>query len=252
MHLELEGKTALVTGSSRGIGRAIAVALHREGCGVMLNARGEDRLRHLANELGERAAFFPADVTDPRACAALVEATLRKWRAIDVLICNVGSGASVGPGDENPGEWQRMFTINLASCTNMVETAKAALIASRGAIVCISSICGVAAVPGAPITYSAAKAALNAYVRGVARPLGVSGVRINAIAPGNILFEDSVWTRKLGNSPAEVDAMLKRDVALQRLGRPEEIADFALFLASPRAAFSTGAVYVVDGGQVQN
>lgn len=251
MQLELEGKTALVTGSSRGIGRAIARALHREGCNVMLNARGEAALRRAAAELGERAAFHASDATDPRACAALMEATLCRWNAIDILVCNVGSGASVGPGDETLEEWQRMLAINLLSCANMVAAAQAALIASRGAIVCISSICGVETVTDAPLAYSAAKAALNAYVRGVARPLGRHGVRINAIAPGNVLFEGSVWERKLAEDAPGVETLLKRDVALGRLGRADEIADFAVFLASPRAAFATGGVYVVDGGQAR-
>lgn len=252
MQLELDGKTALITGSSRGIGRAIAEAFHREGCNVMLNARAEAPLQRAAGTLGGRTGFFACDVTDARACAALVAATLDKFATIDVLVCNVGSGASVRPGEESSAEWQRMLAINLASCTNMVEAAQAPLIASRGAVVCISSICGVETVPGAPVIYSAAKAALNAYVRGLARPLGAASVRINAIAPGNIAFEGSVWADKLAADPAGVEVMLKRDVALGRLGRPDEIADLALFLASPRAAFTTGSVYVADGGQVRS
>lgn len=252
MNLELEGRAALITGSSRGIGRAIAGALHREGCNVMLNARGEESLRHAAAEMGKRAASFASDATDPQACVALVDATLRRWGAVDILVCNVGSGASVSPGDEAHGEWQRMLAVNLLSCANMIAAAKTALITSRGAIVCISSICGVETVTGAPLAYSAAKAALNAYVRGIARPLGSQGVRINAIAPGNILFEGSVWERKLAEDAPAVETFLKREVALGRLGRTEDIADFAVFLASQRAAFATGGVYVVDGGQVRS
>ena len=116
---------------------------------------------------------------------------------------------------------------------------------AKGSIVCISSIAGLEAL-GAPATYSAAKAALNAYVRSVARPLARAGVRINAVAPGN--FESETWSRK---DPAAVQAMLEREVALKRLGKPREIADFVVFLASPRAAFATGAVFVVDGGQTR-
>ena len=250
MQLDLENKTALITGSSRGIGRSIARSLHREGCNVMLNARGESALRQLAGELGERAAYSACDVTDPQACAALVAETRRAWGGIDILVCNVGSGASVPPGSETQAEWERMFAINLTSSTNMVDAARPSLIEKHGAIVCISSICGVAAVTGAPIAYSAAKAALNTYVRGMARPLGAKGVRINAIAPGNILFEGSVWERKLAQDAAAVNAMLVRDVALGRLGRVEEIADFVTFLASSRAGFATGNIYIVDGGQV--
>ena len=252
MNLELEDKVALVTGSSRGIGKAIAQALHREGCRVMLNGRTEAPLAASCSELGGRAAYHVADTTQADACCALTEATVARWGGVDVLVCNVGSGASVKPGEETPAEWQRVFGINFASATNMVEAARAALARSRGAIVCISSICGVQTIAGAPLPYSAAKAALNSYVRGAARPLGSLGIRINAVAPGNILFEGSVWEGKLRQDPAAVNAMLANEVALARLGHPAEVADLVCFLASPRAGYATGAVYVIDGGQVRS
>ena len=170
---------------------------------------------------------------------------------LDILVCNVGSGGSVPPGHETAAEWHRVFGLNLWSATNAIEAAKDALCGSRGAIVCISSICGVEVVPGAPVTYSAAKAALNAYVRGIARPFGKDQVRINAIAPGNILFDGSVWDRKARENPMAMAQMLERDVALARLGDLQSIADWAAWLASPRCNFVTGQIYVVDGGQVR-
>jgi 3-oxoacyl-[acyl-carrier protein] reductase len=118
------------------------------------------------------------------------------------------------------------------------------------AIVCVSSICGLAAL-GAPVTYSAAKAALNATVRGLARPLAHEGIRINAVAPGNILFDGGTWARKLAENKSDVEDMLAREVPLRRLGTPGEIADVVAFLASPRAAFITGTVIVADGGQLR-
>jgi 3-oxoacyl-[acyl-carrier protein] reductase len=251
MDLDLAGKTALVTGSSKGLGKTIAQALHKEGCNVVLNGREAFALEHLCAELGERATAIAADVTDAKSCRDMVIETEKRFGKIDILVCNVGSGRSVPPGRENPSEWRRMLDLNLASTTNMVEAATESLARTHGAVLCISSICGIEAL-GAPVTYSAAKAALNAYVRGMARPLGHRGIRINAIAPGNLVFEGSVWERKLKEDAVAVEQMLQREVALRRLGKAEEIADYALFLVSPRSAFATGAVFVVDGGQTRS
>ena len=105
---------------------------------------------------------------------------------------------------------------------------------------------------GAPVTYSVAKASLNAYVRNISKPLGKLSVRINAVAPGNILFNGSVWDKKLQENETLVKEMLKREVSMERLGKPEEIVNFVIFLSSPLSSFATGQIYVVDGGQVRS
>jgi len=250
MELELSGKNALVTGSSGGIGLAVAAALQAEGCRVALNGRDAARLQEAGRKLG-CVATIAGDVTDSLQARRIVAEATVALGGLDILVCNVGSGRSLPPGQETPGEWQRVFAQNLWSTTNMVEAARQALARSRGTIVCISSICGSEVIPGAPITYSAAKAALHAYVRGIARPLGVEGVRINAIASGNILFDSSIWAKKIENDIAGVEAMLAREVALARLGTPSDIAATVTYLVSPRAAFATGAIWTLDGGQVR-
>jgi 3-oxoacyl-[acyl-carrier protein] reductase len=250
MQLELSGKSALVTGSSRGLGRAIAEVLHGEGCRVALNGRHEKDLAAAMTQM-PGAVTMTGDVTQPDDARRVVSRAIAALGGLDILVCNVGSGQSVPPGGETYGEWQRVFAVNLWSATNMVEAARAALAASRGAIVCVSSICGLEVVPGAPVTYSAAKAALHAYVRGIARPLGKEGIRINAVAPGNLLFDGSVWARKLADDPGAVEDMLARDVALGRLGSVREVADLVAYLASPRASFATGGVWTMDGGQAR-
>lgn len=249
MELELSGRKALVTGSSRGIGRAIAEALQDEGCSVVLNARNEAGLKQTARELG-CAAAVAGDVSSAEEAQRVVGEAVAALGGLDILVCNVGSGRSVVPGNETYEEWQRVFALNLWSTTNVIEAARSKLADACGAVVCISSLCGLEVVPGAPVTYSAAKAALHAYVRGIARPLGKEGVRINAIAAGNILFEGSVWARKLEEDAVGVQQMLEREVALARLGTPQDVAGLAAYLASPRSGFATGAIWRLDGGQV--
>jgi 3-oxoacyl-[acyl-carrier protein] reductase len=249
--LRLDNKVVLITGSSRGIGLAIAQILHAERCSVVLNGRNSDELEQAVSGLSGSVGFV-ADVSVPDQAKRLIDETLKSHSRIDGVVCNVGSGRSVPPGSEDFDEWQRVFAENLWSTTNIVEAASESLTKNKGSIVCTSSICGLEVVPAAPVTYSAAKAALHAYVRGISRPLGKRGIRINAIAPGNILFEGSVWEKKLEESAGAVAEMLNRDVALGKLGISEDVANLAAYLLSPVSSFATGSVWTLDGGQTHS
>lgn len=251
MQPDLAGKTALITGSSKGIGYAITEALHAEGCKVALNSRNPKELASVTTQLSGAIAVA-GDVTQPAEARRVVAEVVKSFGKLDIVVCNVGSGQSVSPGEETPEEWQRVFALNLWSTTNTLESARDALANSKGAIVCISSICGLEVIAGAPITYSTAKAALHAYVRGVARPLGKQGIRINAIAPGNILFDGSVWSIKLSENKAAVQTMLEKDVALSCLGTPQDVANLVVYLVSPLAGFATGGIWTLDGGQANS
>jgi len=247
MKLNLEGKKVLVTGSSRGIGLEIARQFAHEGCSVVLNGR-TDIAKEVIDAVPGSISVI-GDVTSEIGARSVVESSVKKLGGLDIVICNVGSGRSVKPGNENADAWRDSFEINFYSTSCVVEAAKPHLITSEGVVITISSICGCQVIPGAPIPYSVAKAALNAYVKGMARPLGDYGIRICGIAPGNVLFEGSVWESKIAENPEIVTQMLEQDVPLHKLGTPSEVASLALFLASSKSNYSTGDIWIVDGGQ---
>lgn len=242
MNLGLEGRRALVTGSSRGIGRSIAETLEREGCAVTLTGRNRPE------NLLVRGSFFQGDLTVAAVREELAVSVERM--GLDVLVLNLGSGRSKRPLAEDEAEWHRMLSLNLDSAASLFRRLVPALEKSRGCALFVSSIAGLEA-SGAPTSYTAAKAALNAFAKAASRELGPRGVRVNIVCPGNILFPGSSWEVRLAADRVGVEEMLRREVPLGRWGRPEEIADAVAFLCSERAAFVTGATIVADGGQTR-
>ena len=188
MNLQNERRmNVLVTGSSRGIGLAIAKKFSSNCNNVAINSRNNKDLIELCRN---DANFFSVsgDVTCEKNAKSIIKNTIKELGSLDTLVCNVGSGKSVSPGNENLDEWKRIFALNFFSATNMIEASKEELAKSKGSIVCISSICGLEVINEAPLTYSIAKSALNSYIKSVSRPLAKQEIRINGIAPGNILL----------------------------------------------------------------
>lgn len=249
MHLSLANKNVLITGSSRGIGFAIAEKFHEYGCNVILNGRNTYDLEK-AQLILQGSHSFCSDFGNYEETLSKISNLMEWLKEIDVLVCNIGNGRSVPPGEEKYNDWQQIFSSNLWPTTNAIELFKKYIKKDTGSIICISSICGVETIQGAPITYSVAKAALNAYVKGMSRPLGKEGIRINAIAPGNILFRGSTWQEKLKKNNIEVKKMIEENVSLNCFGDTDDIANLVLYLASPLSKFITGAILTADGGQI--
>ena len=241
---------ALITGSTRGIGRAIAEEFVEFGYVVAINSRSRRDTETTANLLSSAVAI-PGDVSTFAGAVDVVERAQSLFGGLDVLVCNVGSGKSGDSSFGTPKEWGRVFDLNFYSAVHCIEAALPTLAVNDGSIVCVSSICGIEAIPNAPIPYSVAKAALNAYVRLRARDFSSHGVRINAVIPGNIIFDGSVWWDKRAESQSAVDQMLAEQVPVGRFGTPAEIARAVRFLASGDSAFTTGSLLVVDGGQTR-
>lgn len=253
MDLDLTGKIVLISGGSRGIGLAIAKLFLEEGCDVAIAARHEDDLTKAKVFLGGQTCTYLLDATDAASCQQLIDKIEKKWGRLDVLVTSAGSGASVPPGQETAAEWQRVMALNLFSATHMIAAATPVLAKSApSSIVCISSIASLEVINDVPIAYTAAKTALNMTVKGLSRPLGRLGVRINAVSPGNIIFPQGTWEKKQEQNPSAVAKMLQAEVPLARFGTPELIANAVAFLASSRSNFTTGANWVIDGGQTRH
>lgn len=257
MDLGLADASVLVAGSSRGIGLAVARGFLAEGARVTITGRDAAALEAaragLATAFGaERVLAVCGDLTEENDIAAALDATTAAFGPPDAVAANVGGGSGVtGPA---PGrlEWDRLLTLNLLGSVRLAEAALARLTARGcGSLTFISSIAGLETL-GAPIPYEAAKAGLMAAMKGYARAVGPSGVRVNAVAPGNVLFPGGSWARKLAERPEFFESYIRAETPLQRFGRPEEIADAAVFLASARASFITGSVLVADGGQTRS
>jgi 3-oxoacyl-[acyl-carrier protein] reductase len=252
--LGLEGKVALVTGSSRGLGLASARAHAAEGCRVALCARGEATLLEAAREVSaiagssDRVLAVAADVSTPGGVREIVDRTIDAFGGLDILVNNVGLGRGGGLLEATDEEWKETYEQTLLPA---VRTSRLAVPHMRqrggGAIIMIASIWGREA--GGRMTYNAVKAAEISLAKSLAHQLASSNIRVNSVAPGSILFEGGSWWRRQQADPEGIADFVRRDIPFARFGRPEEVGDVVAFLASARASWITGAAIVVDGGQ---
>jgi 3-oxoacyl-[acyl-carrier protein] reductase len=248
MDLQLKGKTAVVTGATRGIGRAIAELFAEEGANVAICARHagqvEDTVKVLKGK-GVQAFGQALDIADGPALKAFIGEAAKALGGVDILVSNVS--ALVNGNDE--ASWKAMFDVDVMGAVRSFEAARPHLetaAAEKGdaAFVITSSIS--AAEADRPDAYGALKAAQIHFAKGLARENAPKGVRCNVVSPGTVFFEGGVWGNVKAGMPAFFEQMIKRNPT-GRMATPQEIAAATVFLASPRSAFTTGVNMVVDG-----
>jgi len=245
IRVDLTGKTAIVTGASRGIGKAIALALAASGAKVACVARNADKLKETVDEIkaaGGAAEVHPCDVTDSEAVTELVEGLAEKWGHLDIIVNNAGVTKDTLIPRMTDEQWDDVITTNLRSVFLFTRAVSQAMMRKRtGRIINISSVSGLMGNPG-QANYSASKAGIIGLTRTVARELASRKITVNAICPG---FVASEMTAAMG--PA-LDELIKERIPAKRLGEAHEIADAVLYLASDSAAYMTGEVLTLDGG----
>ena len=240
---ELTGKTALVTGASGGIGKAIATRLHQQGAHVVLHGTREEKLINLANQLGSNSSCITADLSDLEEVSSLVESASKLSDSpIDILINNAGFAIDGLLLRMKVEEWQRVLDVNLTANMILCRTAIRSMIKQKwGRIISISSIVGVTGNSG-QTNYSASKAGMIGFCKSLAQEVASRGITVNVVAPG---FIETPMTELLDEKQRE---NLLGQVPVGRLGTPDEVASAVIYLATSEASYLTGSTLHVNGG----
>jgi 3-oxoacyl-[acyl-carrier protein] reductase len=253
MDLELNGKVAIVSGASRGIGLAIAHGLAKEGCRLLVCARGAEALEKAVEELkshGSAVHGVALNVTDPVAGDQLAEKAIELYGGIDILVANAGGNRRGQFEETSDQDWDDILDLNLKA---HLRTARAVIPSLKesdaGSMVFISSIFGREAGGAGLSIYNSTKSALISAAKIMAIELGAHGIRVNTVAPGSIRFEGGSWDRRCKDDPEGMAKFIADNIPLGRFGSAEEVANVVTFLSSPRASWVSGSCVTVDGVQ---
>lgn len=237
-------KNVFISGSSRGIGFFIASKLYQDGFEVIINGSNLKRLKQSSKKLGN-CKYYLGDITNKNSIKSICSKMNKKKIKLDVLVCNYGNSKK----SKNDDDIDFAFKNNFFSTTNTIQIFEK-ILNNNAKIICISSICGVEIIKGAPLGYSVAKSALNSFVKFYADYLG-DKASINSIALGNIFFEGSLWQKKLNSNPRKIKKYINDFVPNKKFGKIDDINEICNFLINQKNNYTTGSTFIIDGGQTR-
>ena len=253
MNLNLSNKTFLISGSSKGIGLKIAENLLSESANVIITGRSKNLIKNqfskLFSKFGSKVAYVNGDIKNDLVLKKIRSLLKKRWKKLDGIVANAGSIKKNISSFSSEKDFYWYQKNNFLTAFKFVNYFLKEIKKSQGSIIFISSIASLKDL-GAPLGYASSKLSLNFYSKFLANELARYNVRVNNIVPGNIYFKGGNWDKKIKRNPKKVKKMIKNQVPLGRFGKPEEIANLATFLLSPKLSFMTGAEIVIDGGQI--
>ena len=253
MNLNLSNKTFLISGSSKGIGLKIAENLLSESANVIITGRSKNLIKNqfskLFSKFGSKVAYVDGDIKNDLVLKKIKNLLKKRWKKLDGIVANAGSIKKNISSFSSEKDFYWYQKNNFLTAFKFVNYFLNEIKKSQGSIIFISSIASLKDL-GAPLGYASSKLSLNFYSKFLANELARYNVRVNNIVPGNIYFKGGNWDKKIKKNPKKVKKMIKNLVPLGRFGKPEEIANLAAFLLSPKSSFMTGAEIVIDGGQI--
>lgn len=250
MELNLKGKKILISGATGGIGTSLVNSFLDEGALLYLLGRDINALNKLKKISDQRIKVFDCNSTVDSEVKALAQKLKRSKVVLDCVISNIGNGAGSQKTFPKKDLWDKSWNVNFESALNVTRHLNSLLGGDDPNIIMISSIAGINFL-GAPTDYSIAKSSLITLCKNLSHKLAPK-IRVNVVAPGNIIFKNGSWDKKLKRDKKTVNKILKEKVPLKRFGKPEEVASLVTFISSQQAKFITGSVLVVDGGQTVN
>ncbi len=244
--MKTKKNTIFISASSSGIGFHLANKYKQLGYQLIINGKNKIKLKKAASKLN--CDYFLGDLTKEEKINELIRKIKKNYNFIDTLICNLGNSNF----KKNNKNFKNALKYNFYSTVHLVENSMSILKKNKSKIICISSICGLEKIEGAPIGYSVAKSALNFYIKLISNELAKSKITINGIVPGNILFEGSTWDLKMKKNTKKTKKYIKENVPVNKFGTVDDVFHICKMLSENNSSFITGSLFKLDGGQTKS